>query len=101
MNFFEKLKSRWGVSSNWQVLIIFIVFGITGSSSLKVASPILNFMGIHGNSMSPYLYWPLRVVVIFPVYQVLLLLFGTLLGQFRFFWNFEKKMVERMIGRKR
>ncbi len=101
MSFIEKLKLRWGITSNWQVLIIFIVFGITGSSSLRVATPILGFLGISSGSMSPYLYWPLRVIIIFPVYQVLLLIFGTLCGQFQFFWNFEKKMMTRMIGRKK
>lgn len=101
MSFVEKLKLRWGITSNWQVLIIFIVFGITGSSSLKVAAPILSFLGISAGSMNPYLYWPLRIIIIFPVYQVLLLIFGTLCGQFHFFWNFEKKMMARMIGRKK
>jgi hypothetical protein len=31
-------------------------------------------------------------MIIVPVYQVLLLGYGTILGQFRFFWAKEKKM---------
>jgi hypothetical protein len=34
--------------------------------------------------------------LIFPIYQVLLVFFGFIFGQFKFFWNFEKKMLSRM-----
>jgi hypothetical protein len=36
------------------------------------------------------------LVLIFPFYQVLLVFIGFLFGQFTFFWNFEKKMLNRM-----
>lgn len=98
MNFFEKLKSRWELTSNWQVAVVFFVFAITGSTSVKVATPILEFLGIT-NDMNPFLYWPIRIIAIFPAYQVLLIIFGTLCGQFRFFWNFEKKMFSRFGGK--
>lgn len=91
----EKLKKRWGIHSNFQIIIILIVFSITGSSSLFVGKPILDFFNIT-NEMSWYFYWPLRLIVIFPAYQVLLLLYGWLLGQFTFFWNFEKRMLSHM-----
>jgi len=29
----KKLKERWGIKSNFQIVIIFVVFGITGSVS--------------------------------------------------------------------
>ncbi|MEL0308655.1 MAG: DUF6787 family protein, partial [Flavobacteriaceae bacterium] len=41
-------------------------------------------------------YWPLRIILIFPLYQVLLVLFGWIFGQFKFFWAFEKKMLKRL-----
>lgn len=96
--FIDKLKQRWNISSNWQLLIIFIVFGITGSLSVKLATPVLNFFGID-NSLSPWVFWPLRILIVFPCYQLLLICIGTLLGQFKFFWNFEKKMWGRMLRR--
>lgn len=94
MNYFEKLKVKWEISSNWQLAVILIVFSITGSLSLKIASPILTFVGVT-KKLNPFVFWPLRILVIFPTYQVLLLAVGTLFGQFRFFWNFEKKMLSR------
>jgi len=38
--------------------------------------------------------------LIFPIYQITLPLVGWLFGQFKFFWDFEKKMLQRMgLGR--
>ena len=92
----KKLKQRWNITSNWQLLIIFIVFAITGSTAAYISKPITNALGITKESMSLWLYWPFRLLIIFPVYQVLLVIIGTIFGQFAFFWEFEKKMLERM-----
>jgi hypothetical protein len=43
-----------------------------------------------------YWYTPIRLLIIFPLYQVLLVVIGFLLGEFKFFWAFEKKMLKRM-----
>jgi len=92
----KKLKERWGISSNWQVVVIFIVFGITGSTSAKIAGPIVEFLGITQENTSGWIYWPVRILLIFPVYQVLLIIFGWIFGQFQFFWAFENKMLRRL-----
>ncbi|MBW4969063.1 DUF6787 family protein [Croceibacter atlanticus] len=92
----KKLKERWGISSNWQVVVIFIVFGITGSTSAKIAGPIVEFLGVTQENTSGWIYWPVRILLIFPVYQVLLIIFGWIFGQFQFFWAFEKKMLRRL-----
>ncbi len=95
------LKERWGIQSNWQLLVIFWVFAITGSASVFVAKPFLNWIGLSRDSFplswwSGWVYWSLRILLIFPIYQILLVLLGWLFGQFRFFWNFEKKMLHRI-----
>lgn len=100
MNIYEKLKLKWGIQSNLQMVLILIVFSLTGSSSVYIAKPILAFFEIQKESMSLWLYYPLRILIIFPCYQVILILIGTLFGQFTFFWNLEKKMMRRMIGKK-
>ncbi|NVK51545.1 MAG: diacylglyceryl transferase [Flavobacteriaceae bacterium] len=96
----EKLKKRWGLTSNWQVLIILLVFSITGYTSLLIAKPILNLVGLSQETTNPWIYRPLRILLIFPFYQILIVVFGWLFGQFEFFWSFEKKMLRR-IGFKR
>ena len=92
----RRLKERWGIHSNFQLVMIFIDFAVTGSSAAKLASPLTSFLGISTTSTSPWVYWPIRIFLIFPIYQVLLVFFGFIFGQFQFFWNFEKKMLSRM-----
>ena len=91
----EKLKKRWNISSNWQLTVIFVVFAITGSSAAKFAGPATDVLGIT-KDIGWYFYWPIRILLIFPLYQVLLVFFGWLFGEFDFFWNFEKKMIRSM-----
>ena len=97
----QKLKERWGVTSNFQLTIIFIVFAITGSSSVYVAKPFLNLIGLEQANFpdswwGTAIYWILRILLIFPFYQILLVIYGWLFGQFKFFWSFEKKMLIRL-----
>ena len=95
-NYFNKLKSKWNIESNVQLFIILLVFSITGSSALVIAKPILSFLNITADSLNPWIYRPLRILIIFPIYQVLILIIGAIFGQFKFFWNFEKKILSRM-----
>ena len=92
----KKLKGKWGITSNFQLIIIFFVFSVTGSLSLWVAKPLLDFIGLDKATLSPWIFWPIRILIIFPIYQILIVIIGALFGQFRFFWNFEKKMLVRL-----
>ncbi len=92
----NKLKKRWNITSNWQLILIFIVFAITGSTAAYLSKPFTDFIGLHKESVSLWLYWPIRLLIIFPIYQIMLVLIGALFGQFKFFWEFEKKMLERL-----
>ncbi len=92
----KKLKERWGVTNNKQIVIIFIVFAITGFSSLQLAKPFLSLIGIPDTFEPHWLYRVLRLLLIFPIYQILLVFLGFIFGQFSFFWEFEKKMLKRL-----
>lgn len=89
-------KERWNIKSNWQVFVIILVFAITGSTAALVSKPILAYFGIVKGFVSNWVYYPLYILLIFPVYQVLLVGFGFLFGQFTFFWAFEKKMLKSL-----
>lgn len=92
----EKLKKRWGIDSNFQIVVIFIVFAVTGSTAVKFAAPLTEYIGLHRETTNPWIYWIIRILIIFPIYQVLLIAYGWLFGQFKFFWNMEKKMLRRL-----
>lgn len=91
----NSFKKRWNINSNWQLAIILVVFAVTGSSSALLAKPITNFIGLTKENVG-FFYIPFRILLIFPIYQILLVLIGFLLGQFTFFWEFEKKMLQRL-----
>ena len=54
----KKLKERWGITSNFQIVIIFIVFGITGSVSAYFSGPLTEII-IGTNSK---LHWSIKLV---------------------------------------
>ena len=99
--YFKRLKEKWGITSNLQLIIIFIVFGITGSLSIKLGRPFLNYINLNPEAFESFyfgriMYWVVRLLVIFPIYQILKLVFGALFFQFNFFWNFEKKILKKI-----
>lgn len=91
----DDLKKRWGIETNFQLTIIFIVFAITGSASAWLSKPVCFWLGITKEDLG-YWFTPIRLLLIFPLYQILLVAIGFVFGQFKFFWAFEKKMLKRM-----
>jgi hypothetical protein len=92
---FKKLEKKWILEYKWEMIRVFMVFAITGSSSLFVGRPIIKLIGITKENLNPLLYWILFIIIGLIFYQILLLSFGWLFGQFKFFWEFEKKMLKR------
>ncbi|MCW3785355.1 DUF6787 family protein [Plebeiibacterium sediminum] len=90
----EKLKNRWGINSNFQVVIILVVFSVTGSAAVFVKKIVFDLLGIDADT-SLWIKIPMYVLTILPSYQILLLVIGTLFGQYRFFYNFQKKSIGR------
>ena len=92
----DKLKHRWDIKSNLQVLKIFIVFGITGSTAAWISDPICDFFGISTENLNTVFYWVVRIVLITIVYKFILIFVAFLFGEFNFFWNFIKKFLSRL-----
>ncbi|GIR26395.1 MAG: hypothetical protein CM15mP40_10030 [Alphaproteobacteria bacterium] len=91
----SKLIKIFRVKDFNQLIIIFIVFGITGSLSVVLGKYVL--INIFGESfLNNDYYWLLRLILIFPIYQILLIIVGALFGQFRYFWEIEKKILIKM-----
>ena len=91
----ENLKKRWGIKTNFQLVIIFIVFALTGSASAWLSKPFCLWLGINKEDLGTW-FTPVRLLLIFPIYQFLLVLIGFIFGQFAFFWEIEKKMLTRL-----
>ena len=100
MKILDKLKKRWELKDNAQVGWVLLVFALTGSSAVTVKDYLFDWWNVY--SLPWYYFLPVYIATVFPLYQVLLLSFGWLLGQFEFFWKFERKMLSRFgIGRKK
>lgn len=94
----DRLATRWNVSPS-RVLVILLVFACTGFTVMFLKRPIVAWAaGADGEQ--PLLFSVLYYILILPFYNLVLLVYGALLGQFRFFWEFEKRFFGRLVGRK-
>lgn len=101
-HWYLKLKERWGVNSDFQVFLIFLVFGLTGSTVVRVGGYLFQWVGL--SAIQPrWVRTAVYLIFIFPLYQVLLLLYAFIFGQFAFFWQKMKKMgrmMRKLLGKK-
>ena len=91
----NKIKKIFKVDTYFQLVIIFIVFAITGSLTLVCANYLINLLEIGWIANSSFFSLVLKIFVTLPIYQILLLSIGSIFGQFRYFYNLEKKILKR------
>lgn len=94
--FINKLEKKWIVNQRWELIRIFLIFALTGSSSVFVGRPFIKLLGVSKDNLHISVYYALFIFISLVFYQILLLLWGWILGQFDFFWRFEKKMLKRL-----
>ena len=76
--------------------MIFLVFGLSGTFSLWISSPIIAALDLK-NILNNYpLYIFFRVLIIIPIYQLILIVVASIFGEFQYFWKFEKKILKRI-----
>ncbi|WP_106567958.1 DUF6787 family protein [Cecembia rubra] len=98
-NFLQRLQTKWKLNSLVQVVLVLIVFALTGFTILFIKKPIFDFLGV---SMERGGFWKtiLYLLLVLPLYQIILLMWGFVFGQFRFFWEKEVQFLKRISGRK-
>ncbi len=81
---------KWGVQTHWEFFIICLTFSLAGMIIVFERKPLFHFLGIDHTPLwfKILIYIPL----VCPIYQMNLLIFGFLFGQFPFFWEKEKKL---------
>lgn len=91
---FSSLKKRWKVGTK-ELTLILCVFTITGFTTAWLSRSVTVWAGFdEGTHWSAKLL--LRLAVLLFGYQIILLFVAFLLGQFAFFWKFEKKFLQRI-----
>ena len=76
--------------------MIFLVFGLSGTFSIWISSPIIAALDLKNilNNYPMYIFF--RVLIIIPIYQLILIVIASIFGEFQYFWKFEKKILKRV-----
>lgn len=93
---FKRLENKWVVAYKWEMIRIFLVFAITGSTSAFISKPIMNILGIAKENLNVIVYWFLYIIIGLAFYQILLITFGWIFGQYAFFRDFLKRFAKRV-----
>ena len=69
----NNLINFFGANSKLHLLKIFIIFGLAGSLSVILSEPLLQLVSIENYITNKFLYWLIRLILIFPLYQFVLI----------------------------
>lgn len=94
---FERLKKKWGIKRNIDIVLILLCFSLAGSSVVFIRRYYFEFLGFD-ESTPFWLKTVAYLLFIFPAYQLILLGYAFLLGQWSFFWT-KAKVMGHHIGR--
>ena len=92
----KKLVKKFKADSIKHLLLIFTIFALSGSGSLLISDPILVALDLKNFVTSYPLYIFIRILIIIPIYQLMLIIIATIFGEFKYFWQFEKKFLQRL-----
>ena len=74
----QNLIKKFNAKSKVHLLVIFFIFGLSGSFSLWISSPIMSALDLK-NMLNNYpLYIFLRFLIIIPIYQIILIVIATI-----------------------
>ncbi|MGB0849881.1 MAG: DUF6787 family protein [Bacteroidia bacterium] len=93
----EKLKIKWEIESDRRMIWIFVIFSLTGSSIGFVRRPVTQFL--FGKATYSELAWYEligTIIIVYFIYQILLFVIGSILGEHKFVKWFVLKMNKRM-----
>jgi len=83
----------FGANSKLHLLKIFIIFGLAGSLSVILSDPLLELVSIENYISNKFLYWVIRLILIFPIYQFVLIAIAFVFGEFSYFKKFFIKFI--------
>ena len=89
----NNLINIFSANSKLHLLKIFIIFGLAGSLSVILSDPLLQLFSIENFISNKFLYWLIRLILIFPIYQFVLIAVATVLGEFSYFKKFFIKFI--------
>jgi formyltetrahydrofolate-dependent phosphoribosylglycinamide formyltransferase len=91
---FKSLQKKWKVTPR-QLVLILCTFATTGTLTAYISRSITEWLQLDPVN-DRELRLALRLLVLIFGYQVIILIVSFFFGQFKFFWNYEKKILRRM-----
>ncbi len=89
----NNLINFFGANSKLHLFKIFIIFGLAGSLSVILSEPLLQLVSIEKFISNKFLYWLIRLILIFPLYQFVLIGVAFVFGELRYFKKFFIKFI--------
>ena len=78
------------------LIVIFVVFAITGSGSVVVSELVEEILGLRDLALFYPFYLALKIILVLLVYQMCLLAVASVFGQFKYFLRIQKKFLRRI-----
>ena len=89
----NNLINIFGANSKAHLLKIFIIFGLAGSLSVFLSDPLLQLVSIENFISNKFFYWVIRLILIFPIYQFVLIFLALVFGEFGYFKKIFTKFI--------
>jgi hypothetical protein len=88
---FQKLRQKWKVNA-FQLALILCTFAIGGSLTGLVAKKIMNVLPIEADWLWAIIY----ILIVTILWPMMVLLVSVPFGQFRFFYNYTRKLGQKI-----
>ena len=92
----ERLITVFKARSKAHLLLIFLIFGLSGILSVSASDVVLGILGLDKNTTINLIYWPTRLITLFIVYQGILLMVSACFGEFNHFSRYSLKLIRRI-----
>ena len=89
----KKLVDIFQARSLFHLIKIFIIFGLAGSLSVFLSDPLLQLVSIENFISNKFFYWLIRLILIFPIYQFVLIFLALVFGEFGYFKKIFTKFI--------
>lgn len=92
-SFFRKLEKLFKARSKIHLVLIFFIFGISGSISLFLSDYVLELLNSGLLNLNHFYLLILRLLVLIILYQFILLIVSVVFGEFNYFSKYSLKLL--------
>lgn len=95
-SFLNRMRQKWNVKNEWQVIVILIIFALGGSMCGFLGKRLLNLFQLENGIFKAVIY----ILLVSILWPVCVLIVSYPFGQFSFFRSYITRLGRRIIRRK-